>query len=94
MKRIIVAALAGLCGLAALAFALDYLAFKYRILRNSSPYSTVAVQEYYAIQEKNNRTEYVYKDTQQSTCVNALYPHSGYAPCWYLRRHNDRAVPI
>jgi hypothetical protein len=94
MKRIITRLLTILCGLAALAFGADYLLFQYRVLRNDSPYATVTVQEYYEIQEKNNRTEYVYKDTQQDTCINALFSHRGYAPCWYARKHTDRAVRI
>ena len=94
MKRIIMSALTGLCALAVLSVAGDYLIFKYRVLRKASPYATVTVQEYYEIQEKNNRTEYVYKDTQENTCANALFPHSGYAPCWYARRHTERAVRI
>ena len=94
MKRIIMLALACMCGLAVLSLAGDYLIFKYRVLRNASPYASVTVQEYYEIQEKNNRTEYVYKDTQESTCANALFPHEGYAPCWYARRHTERPVRI
>jgi len=94
MKRFIILLLVSCCALAGLALASDYVVFRYRVSRNLSPYGTVTVQEYYVIQEKNNRIEYVYKDTQQDTCMNALFPHSGYAPCWYARKHTERAVHI
>lgn len=60
----------------------------------SAPNGSVTVRVYYAIQQKNNRTEYMYKDTEQQTCVRSLFPHSGVTPCWYLRRHADQAVGI
>jgi hypothetical protein len=93
-RRIIVLLLAGGCLLAGLAFGSDYLVFRYRVSRNVSPYETVTVQEYYVIQEKNNRTEYVYKGTEQETCINALFSHAGYAPCWYRRKRTERPVHI
>jgi hypothetical protein len=94
MKRTIILLLAALCGFVAVAFAADYLVFRLRVFRNISPYAEVTVQEYYAIQEKNNRTEYVYKDMAQQQCINALFSHRGYAPCWYARRHTEKAVHI
>jgi hypothetical protein len=94
MKRIIILLLTAFCGSVVLVFAADYMVFRFRAFRNISPYAEVTVQEYYEIQEKNNRTEYVYKDTEQEKCINALFSNRGYAPCWYARRHTERAVHI
>ena len=94
MKRAIVLVLSSLCGLVTVAFTADYFVFRCRVARGHSPYATVTVQEYYVIQEKNSRTEYVYRDTQQDTCIIALFPHSGYTPCWYARKHTERALHI
>lgn len=62
------------------------------------PYGTVTVQIMYAISEKStpgtNKTEYTSGDAQDQTCVNSLFPHFGYAPCWYLSRHTQKTVNI
>jgi len=79
---------------AIVAFGTDYLIFRYRVSRSSAPFGSVTIHEYYAINEKNRRTEYVYKSTEQETCVHSLFGHSGYLPCWYARRHTEREAPI
>ncbi len=94
MKRIIFLFVIGVCVLALFAFAADLCVFRYRIFRHSNPFGSVTVQVYYAIQEKNGRTEYVYKSADQQTCTNSLFPHSGFPPCWYSRGHTEKAVPI
>jgi hypothetical protein len=50
------------------------------------------VQRYDAISEKNNKTEFVYEDPVTEPCVNSLFPHMGYAPCWYLKRHSEQRI--
>ena len=94
MKRIFFLLVISVCTAALLAFPFDYLIFRYRVARNIDPFGIVTVQVYYAIQEKNSRTEYMYKSTEQQACAHSLFPHSGFPPCWYARRHTERAVPI
>jgi hypothetical protein len=94
MKRIIFLLMIVIFASVILAFGTDYLIFRYRVFRNRGPFGSVTVQVYYAIQEKNSRTEYVYKSTEQEACVHSLFGHSGYLPCWYARRHTERAVAI
>jgi hypothetical protein len=92
MKRIVLRACAAVLVLAGLNYALDYAIFRFRIWRNLSPYGSVTVVSYYAIPEKNQKTEYVYGSSQQETCANCWFPHSGYRPCWYARRHTERVT--
>jgi hypothetical protein len=94
MKRIFSLLTISVCAAALLAFTVDYLTFRYRISRNIDPVGSVTVQVYYAIQEKNSRTEYIYKSTEQQACAHSWFPHSGFPPCWYARRHSEKAVPI
>jgi hypothetical protein len=94
MKRIIFLLMIVIFAAVILAFGTDYLMFRYRVFRSSAPFGSVTIHEYYAINEKNRRTEYVYKSTEQETCVHSLFGHSGYLPCWYARRHTERAVAI
>jgi hypothetical protein len=93
MKKVALIVFAVLGTLVVLGYAADYAIFRLRIARNSA-YGRVLVRQYYAIQEKNNRTEYVFGSTQEQTCVNALFGHQGLHPCWYLRRHPEQQVTI
>jgi hypothetical protein len=81
-----------------LAYLGDYGVLRVRIWRNMQPYGTVTVQILYAISEKGppntNRTEYSSAPAEDQTCVNSLFPHLGYTPCWYLRRHAQKQVNV
>lgn len=92
--RLLGKALAGLVVVAAVAWVADYAFFEYRVRLNRNPYGSVTVQEYYAIGEKNSRTEYLHKSTEQESCANSLFPHAGIPPCWHARKHTDKTVPI
>lgn len=89
------AALAFVC-LFCLLYLGDYAQVRYRIWRNGAPYGTVTVQILYAISEKStpgtNKAEYASGGAQDQTCVNSLFPHFGYSPCWYLRRRPEKTI--
>ena len=72
----------------------DYAIFRYRVAVGYSPYGTVTIRYYYAIQEKNGKTEYDFQPPQPEACANALFPHSGYWPCWYERKHPEKIIKI
>jgi hypothetical protein len=72
----------------------DYTIFRYRVAAGRSPYGTVTVRYYYAIQEKNGKTEYDFQPPQQETCANTIFPHSGHRPCWYERKHAEKPISI
>ena len=76
----------------------DYAQIRYRIWRNHRPYGTVTVEILYAISQKStpgtNKTEYQSGGFQNQTCLNSLFPHFGYTPCWYLSRHTEKRIKI
>jgi hypothetical protein len=72
----------------------DYLSVRYKIPKGRDPFSTVTVQPYYAIHAKNGRTEYDFAQPQSQVCVRSLFPHLGYSPCWYVKRHTDKRIDI
>ena len=88
MLRLFVA----VCGLGAATFVADYAILRYRIATNKNPYGKVTVLVYFATPLKNGRLEYDFQQPQDQTCVNALYPHMGMQPCWYLSRHREQRV--
>jgi hypothetical protein len=55
-------------------------------LRFRNPFGTVQIKRYYAIPQKDNKTEFYLGDPETQTCVHSLFPHRGYSPCWYLER--------
>lgn len=76
----------------ALAFAIDAGILQYRVSTNRGPFSTVTVHPYYAVQMKDKKTEYLFDDPRDETCVNSFFPHMGNSPCWYRRRHLDEVT--
>jgi hypothetical protein len=94
VKRILLWTLGSLLSLAGLVYAGDYLSLRYKIPPGRPQFGSVTVQPYYEIHEKNGKTEYDYNDPQQETCVNSLFPHFGYAACWYLARHPEKKTEI
>ena len=63
----------------------------------SDPYETLTAPRVYAIAEKGNKTEYQIdadNPVQQVTCVHALFPHGGQAPCWQVQRTLHQTIPM
>jgi tRNA U34 5-carboxymethylaminomethyl modifying enzyme MnmG/GidA len=83
-----------LATMVSLAYAIDYLIFRYRVASNRQPFGSVTVQSYYAVGQKNGKTEYLFNPPQAQTCVHAVFSHAGYAPCWYLSRHSEQRTDI
>ena len=73
--------LAAIFALALLLYAGDWLSLRLRIPPRE-PYGTVTVRRYYAVALKSKKTSYMFDEPQEETCVNALFPHEGDAPCW------------
>ena len=94
MKNISLRIIAAVVFLALVTYVGDYLSVRFKIPRSREPFSTVAIQPYYAIHEKNGRTEYDFAQPQSQVCVNSLFPHFGYSPCWYVKRHTDKRIDI
>ena len=94
-KRILLAAVAAL----ALVYSGDYLVLRVRMLhpKPDNPFEALKTLRVLAIPEKNGKTEYevdALNPEQTTTCVHALFPHSGYAPCWYVKPRINQPIPM
>ena len=58
LRRIFVAAVLAILGTAALAYGMDYTVFKVRAVTNRNAYGSVTVNHYYAILQKNGKTQF------------------------------------
>jgi hypothetical protein len=94
MKRILAIVALALVVALVVIYIGDYLVLRYKIWQKHEAYATVTVYRYYAIQEKGNKTEYVFHNSEVDTCVHALFPHLGDPPCWYLTRHTAQQTDI
>jgi hypothetical protein len=92
--RLAVGTLLSVAVLAGLAYAVDYAVFRYRVAGGRQAFGQVTVTHYDAVQQKNGKTEFLFDPPQVQTCVNSLFPHAGYAPCWYLQRHTEQRTDI
>ena len=72
----------------------DYALIRYRMAKNRSPFGTVTVQRYYAVPQKNRKTEFYFDQPQDQSCIHSLFPHFGYSPCWYLNRKRVKQINI
>jgi hypothetical protein len=93
VKPILRGTLAVLLAFAAL-YAGDYLSARYRIPGNRQTLGTVQVQTLYTTPQKNGRVESWVGNASPETCLNSLFPHLGYTPCWYLTRHPHKTIVI
>ena len=73
--------------LLALVYAGDYVWVRVPIPAGRARYDTVTVRPCYDVTLKSGKSDFYFLDPQRQTCVNSLFPHFGYSPCWYLRKH-------
>ncbi len=90
LKRLIIVGLSSVLGVMAIAYAVDYIVFRYRLAANRQPFGQITVTRYDAVPQKNGKTEFIFNPPEAQTCVHALFPRAGFMPCWYLQRHTDQ----
>jgi hypothetical protein len=94
LRRLILIAIMSSVGITAIAYATDYVVFRYRVASNRVPFGQVTVNHFDAVQQKNGKTEFIFDPPQVETCANSLFPRDGYPPCWYLKRHTEPRTNI
>jgi hypothetical protein len=90
LKRTIALAILSLC----IFYAADYLSVRFRIPPGRETMGTVSVQTTYAVKQKDGKTEYYFSPPEDRPCVNSIFPHMGYPPCWYLRRRSKQEIKM
>jgi hypothetical protein len=90
LKRVLLVALA----LVALAYAAEDVSIRYQLPASRQATGSVSVRKGYAVKRKNGSTEFLFDDPVSVQCANALAPHMGLSPCWYLERHREQIVDI
>jgi hypothetical protein len=94
LKRLIFIGLSSALSLTLVAYAGDYVAFRYRVAANRQPFAQITITSYEAVQQKSGKTQFIFNPPQVQTCAHALFPRDGYTPCWYLQRHTEQRTDI
>ncbi len=94
LRRIFLGILLFTLGTAVLTFMVDLGLFRLRVAANRNPYGSVVVSRYYAVAQKNGKTQFIFDPPAPESCVNALFPQSGMQPCWYLKSHPEQRTNI
>ena len=94
LRRIFLGLILFIVGATVLTFGVDYGLFRLRVVAGRNPYGSVVVSHYYAVLQKNGKTQFIFDPPAPQACVNALYPHAGMQPCWYSRKHPEQRTDI
>jgi hypothetical protein len=73
-----------------LLFCGDWLVVLYKIARHDAVIGVVTVHRTVTASLKNGKYDIYAMEPVDETCLNSLFPHQGYTPCWYLRRHSEQ----
>lgn len=92
LKRLFFRSVAAIVLATAFVYLVDYLILRYRVWTNHTPFDTVTVHPYYAVPQKDQKTEFILGDANDQQCVNSLFPHMNDSPCWWLTRHTDQRI--
>jgi hypothetical protein len=70
--------------------------FDYVWVRAHLPASmqSMTVYPYYDVKQRSGKSEFYMLDPQTRTCVQAIFPHMGSSPCWYLRKHLHQKIDM
>jgi hypothetical protein len=88
LKRTVLIAVLGF----AVLYAADYLLVKFRVAHSNAGGGLGGVTVYPAATLKSGKEEIFFDQPQTKTCVNSLFPHFGYSPCWYARRSSIQNI--
>ena len=77
----------------AAAYGGEDLVLRYRIAHNSGASVLERVPVYEAGEVKGGKLEFYFNQGESQVCVHGAFPHFGYAPCWYVKRHTMKRLP-
>ena len=90
--RFLLRAVGVIVATAAVAYFVDYAVLRVRVATNHTPFGTVTVHPFYAVPQKDQKTQFILGDPSDQQCVNSLFPHMGDSPCWYLTGHRNQQI--
>jgi hypothetical protein len=68
----------------------DYIVVRLR----GEPLETVQINKFYAVPQKDGKTSFEPGEPETQTCIDSIFPHLGYNPCWYVKRHKTQQINL
>jgi hypothetical protein len=90
MLRFLKFGVIGLAGILAVTYGIDWAGVAFPGARQL--YADLRVDHVYTSTNKWKQVEYSRGLPTTERCVNALFSHGGYRPCWYVRSHTMDVV--
>jgi hypothetical protein len=69
-------------------YGVDYL------VARKQPLGSVQVNPYYAVPQRDGKTEFIMLDPEIDSCVQSVLPHLGHPPCWQLNRNRQKRIDM
>ena len=92
-KRILIRAVLALAMLCGVVGGLDELSVEIGVPARPR-FSTFTINRFYRVNEKFNKFSLDPMPSVEERCVNALLPHFGSRPCWYVQRHTIEMIAV
>ncbi|MDR3701370.1 MAG: hypothetical protein P4L56_17110 [Candidatus Sulfopaludibacter sp.] len=64
------------------------------LVARKQPLGSVAVQPYYAVPQKDGKTEFMMLDPEVDSCVQSVLPHLGHPTCWQLNKQKNKRIDM
>jgi len=90
VKRVLIGAVVCL----SLPYVADFLLLLRPIAGNRNVFGEVTIKPFYAVPQKDHKTEFIRIAPETQTCIHSLFPHFGYSPCWYLSRRIHKRIDM
>jgi hypothetical protein len=99
MRAILKRAVLGMVILVCAIYVADDLSVRHRRSagRDGDPFDVLVSPHILEIPHKGTKVEYAVDVTApvlSQPCVHSLFPHSGYLPCWYIKRERQGPTPM
>ena len=83
----------------ALAYGYDFASVRSRVSaqKPGDPFDVVTYPHLLAIPQKGNKVDYeldAQSPMESDPCIHSLFPHYGYAPCWYVLRKSKNPTQM
>ena len=75
-----------------LLYVIDDASARFGFPGHRATFGTVQVRRQIDVPQKDKKTDFYFDPPEDQACVNALLPHFGVQPCWYLNRHKNSEV--
>jgi hypothetical protein len=76
----------------AVSFALEDVSVRFKIPKSRDPLGSITVHRYYVLFKSKEKANVWPAGDITQTCVQSLFPHLGYSPCWFAGLRTEQRI--